>query len=58
LRCKYAVSPPAANARIAVCNAYADALLTAQDGPDVELGTGLDQRIARIAAEKLGTLAS
>ena len=44
------------DARIAVRDADADALLPAQDGADVELGAGLDQRL-RIAGEEFGTLA-
>ena len=57
LRCKHAVLSAATDTRIAIGNADADTLLTTQDGADVEGGAGLDQRIARIAAEKLGTLA-
>jgi hypothetical protein len=56
LGCEHAVAPAAADARIAVRDAHADALLPAQDGADVELGTGLDQRVARIAGEELGAL--
>jgi hypothetical protein len=46
-----------ANAAEAVRHAHAHALLPAEDGTDVELGAGIDQRIARIAGEKLGPLA-
>ena len=54
---KHAVLPAAPNARIAIRHADADAFLPAQDRPDVELGTGFDQRIARIAGEERGSLA-
>ncbi len=54
---EHAVLPAAPDARIAVRHADADALLPAEDRPDVELRTGLDQRIARIARQKGGSLA-
>ena len=54
---EYAILLAALDAGIAVGHADADALLPAQDGPDVERGAGLDQRIARIAGEELGSLA-
>ena len=43
--------------RIAVGDADADALLPAQDRPDVDRGAGLDQRVARIAGQKFRALA-
>src|SRR5262249_25033989 len=57
LRREHAVAPAALDAAVAVGHADADALLPAQDRPDVERGAGLDQRIARIAGEKLRALA-
>src|SRR4029079_15520050 len=52
-----AVLPAGAHAGRAVGHAHAHALLAAEDRPDVEIGAGVDQRIARIAGEKLGPLA-
>jgi hypothetical protein len=46
-----------ADAAEAVGHADAHAFLPAKDRPDVELGAGVDQRIARIAGEKLGSFA-
>jgi hypothetical protein len=57
LRGEHAVAPAALDARVAVRDADADALLPAQDRPYVELGARLDQRVARIAGENLGPLA-
>ncbi len=57
LRREHAVALAALDAAVAVREPDADALLPAQDGTDVERGAGLDQRIARIAGEKLGALA-
>src|SRR5262245_50237974 len=54
---EYAVAPAALDAGIAVRQADADALLPAQDRTDVERGAGLDQGVARIAGEKLRSLA-
>ena len=54
---EHAVALAALDAGVAVGQAHADALLPAQDGTDVERGAGLDQRVARIAGEKLGALA-
>ena len=45
---EHAVSLAALDARIAVGNADADALLPAQDRADVDCRTGFDHRIARI----------
>jgi hypothetical protein len=46
----------AADAREAVRDADAHPLLPAQDRADVELGAGVDERIARIAGKELGSL--
>jgi hypothetical protein len=54
---KDAVLLARADAAEAVGHADAHALLPAEDGADVELGAGIDQRIARVAGEKLGPLA-
>ncbi len=51
------VLPSLADAREAVGHADADALLPAEDGADVDLGAGVDQRVARIAGEEFGALA-
>jgi hypothetical protein len=40
------------DARIAVRDTNADALLPAKDGAHVERGAGLDQRIARVAGQE------
>jgi hypothetical protein len=57
LRGEHAVALAALDARIAVRQADADALLPAQDRTDVERRAGLDQRIARVAGEEICTLA-
>src|SRR6516225_2329348 len=57
LRGEDPVLHPAADARIAVRHADTDTLLPAEDRPYVDLGTGLDQRIARIAGQEGRTLA-
>jgi hypothetical protein len=57
LRGEHAVLLAALDAAVAVGEAHADALLPAQDGADVERRTRLDDRIARIAGEKIGALA-
>ena len=46
-----------ANARETVGHRDAGALLAAEDRADVDLGAGVDQRIARVAGEELGALA-
>ncbi len=52
-----AVLLAAADARIAVGHADADALLAAEDRPDVDLRAGVDQRVAGITGEEIGALA-
>ncbi len=54
---EHAVLLAAADAREAVGDADADALLAAQDGADIELGAGVDHRITRIAGEEFRPLA-
>ena len=56
LRYEYAVPAPAHHARETVGNAHANALLTTQDGANVDLRRRFDERIARIAREHLGAL--
>ena len=48
---------PRADAGETVCHADAHPFLPAKDRPDVELGAGVNQRIARITREKLGPFA-
>ena len=57
LRGEHPVPHPAADARIAVRHADADALLPAEDRPYVDLGACLDQGIARIAGQEGRALA-
>ena len=57
LRSEDAVALAALDAGIAVRQADADALLPAQNRPDVERRAGLDQGVAGIARKKLGPLA-
>ncbi len=45
------------DARKPVGDADPDALLAAQDGPDIERRAGLDQRVARVAGKKFRPLA-
>ncbi len=54
---EHAVALAAFDARIAVGDADADALLPAENRTNIERGARLDQGIARIAGEKLGSLA-
>ncbi len=54
---EHAILLAALDARIAVGDADADALLPAQDRADVDCRAGLDHRIARIAGEEFGALA-
>jgi hypothetical protein len=57
LRGEYAVAFAALDAGVTVRQADADALLPAEDWAYVEGGAGLDQRVARIAGEKLRAFA-
>jgi hypothetical protein len=54
---EHAVLSAAPDAGKTVRHAHADALLSAQDRPDVELRAGFDQGIARIAGKKRRPLA-
>ena len=54
---EHAVALAALDARIAVGNADADALLTAQDRANVDRRAGLDHGIARIAGQEFRALA-
>jgi hypothetical protein len=57
LRGEYAIALAALDAGVTVRQADAHALLPAEDRANVEGGAGLDQRVARIAREKLRALA-
>ena len=57
LRYKHAIPAPAHHAREAVCNTHAHALLATQYRANIYLRGRINERVARIAREHLGSLA-